>query len=63
MKNRDIVFLLFRFCNTHLEVPQISMNMYHLESYNFMAHVTTKVDSAVKTKLYNLFDKMEINCV
>ena len=26
-----ILFLLFRFCDTHLEVPLISMNMYHLE--------------------------------
>ena len=30
-RNIYIVFLVFHFCDTHLEVSLISMNLYHLE--------------------------------
>ena len=40
------MFLLFQFCDTHLEVPLIRMNMNHLEltpeSYNFLLRLLQK---------------------
>ena len=30
-RNIYIIFLVFQFCDTYLEVPLISMNTYHLE--------------------------------
>ena len=58
------VFLLFQFCDTHLEVPLISMNMYHLEltpeSYKLIAKCAFKFINLICNNKLNYYDTL--NC-